>query len=383
MTTRNRRSGVEDRWTRVDGQPSARHGKGLRWMGRYVDDEGREHTKVFPRRVDAKKWVDEQTAALVTGAWISPERGAVTFGAFYADWSERQVWAPSTRQNANETAAGVPFRGTALGEIRRSHIEAWIKAMSEHLAPTTIKTRVVIVRSVFRAAVVDKHIAADPTAGVTLPRTRRREAAMVIPSSDEVGALLRAAPEGFRAFVALCAFAGLRPGEAQGLQVGAVDFLRRRINVERQIQRDGSSGRPATPKWGSERVVFAADELLAELSAHIATHPPAGDGWLFHADGVPWIYSKVAYRWRQTLGAAGLDMQVKSLRHFYASGLIAEGCDVVTVQRAMGHATATTTLSTYAHLWPSAEDRTRAAAGSLARAALESPADCLRTGEHT
>src|ERR1700733_9573959 len=48
--------------------------------------------------------------------------------------------------------------------------------------------------------------------------------------------------------------------------------------------------------------------------------------------------------------------------HFYASGLISQGCDVVTVQRALGHASATTTLSTYAHLWPSAEDRTRKAA---------------------
>jgi integrase len=57
------------------------------------------------------------------------------------------------------------------------------------------------------------------------------------------------------------------------------------------------------------------------------------------------------------------------LRHFYASGLISAGCDVVTVQRALGHASASVTLGTYAHLWPSAEDRTRAAvAGMLAEA---------------
>jgi integrase len=53
------------------------------------------------------------------------------------------------------------------------------------------------------------------------------------------------------------------------------------------------------------------------------------------------------------------------LRHFYASGLIASGCDVVTVQRALGHASATTTLNTYSHLWPTAEDRTRRAAEEL------------------
>jgi site-specific recombinase XerD len=35
-------------------------------------------------------------------------------------------------------------------------------------------------------------------------------------------------------------------------------------------------------------------------------------------------------------------MKLHDLWHFYASGLIAAGCDVVTVQRSLGHAKATT-----------------------------------------
>ena len=61
-----------------------------------------------------------------------------------------------------------------------------------------------------------------------------------------------------------------------------------------------------------------------------------------------------------TGGSARRDRHVKR----YASGLIADNCDVVTVRRALGHASATTTLRTYAHLWPTAEDRTRRAAHS-------------------
>lgn len=41
------------------------------------------------------------------------------------------------------------------------------------------------------------------------------------------------------------------------------------------------------------------------------------------------------------------------------------GCDVVAVQRAMGHATSITTLSTYSHQWPTVEDMTRAAASAV------------------
>jgi integrase len=62
---------------------------------------------------------------------------------------------------------------------------------------------------------------------------------------------------------------------------------------------------------------------------------------------------------------------------------IAQGCDVVTVQRALGHATATVTLNTYSHLWPTAEDRTRRAAEEMLREALgaEDSADRARTGD--
>ena len=74
-------------------------------------------------------------------------------------------------------------------------------------------------------------------------------------------------------------------------------------------------------------------------------------------------------------------MTLHDLRHFYASGLIAAGCDVVTVQRALGHAKATTTLNTYAYLWPTAEDRTRRAAGDLLAEVLPILADCVRTNQ--
>jgi integrase len=73
-------------------------------------------------------------------------------------------------------------------------------------------------------------------------------------------------------------------------------------------------------------------------------------------------------------------IRLHDMRHFYASGLISADCDVVTVQRALGHASATTTLNTYSHLWPTAEDRTRSAAEGLVRETLDTiPADSVRT----
>ena len=52
---------------------------------------------------------------------------------------------------------------------------------------------------------------------------------------------------------------------------------------------------------------------------------------------------------------------------------------MVTVQQAVRHPSATTTLGVCSHLWPTAEDRTRAAAGDLMAATLGARADLLRT----
>lgn len=77
--TRNRRSGVEDRWRRSDGTPTAADGKGKRWRARYVDPDGKEHARGFVRKTDAQRWLDEVTASVVTGQYVDPKAGQVTF----------------------------------------------------------------------------------------------------------------------------------------------------------------------------------------------------------------------------------------------------------------------------------------------------------------
>lgn len=357
------------------------------WRARYRDEAGKEHARHFARRIDAQKWLDEVTASVVTGQYVDPVAGRVTFAAYYRQWAVRQVWVPGTERAMSLAARSVTFADLPLGRVRRSHVEQWVKTMTAAgLAPGTIRTRVNNVRSVLRAAVRDRVIARDPSEGVTLPRDRRREAAMELPAAAQVGAVLAASDGRFRVFVALAAFAGLRLGEAAALQVGDIDFLRRTLTVRRQVQRAGGGlVEIRAPKYGSERVVYLADGLVELLARHVEQHRH-GDNparWLFEATpGQPPHQNTVGHLWRKACKAAGVTgVTLHDLRHFYASGLIASGCDVVTVQRALGHAKANTTLTVYAHLWPTAEDRTRKAAGDLLASALAAPADSVRTAE--
>jgi integrase len=123
--------------------------------------------------------------------------------------------------------------------------------------------------------------------------------------------------------------------------------------------------------------------LAAHIEHHVADEDP--EGWLFRtSNGTPPHQNTVGHQWRKATRASGLEgLRLHDLRHFYAFGLIASGCDVVTVERALGHASANTTLATYSHLWPDADDRTRAAAAHLMASALQDRADLLRTSDHS
>ena len=352
------------------------------WRARYRDADGKEHARHFPRKIDAQKWLDGVTAAVVSGNYVDPKAGKVTFRSFYDEWASRQIWTSGTARAMDLSVRCTTFESVELGKIRPSHVEAWVKKMTvDGLAPNTIRTRFNNVRSVFRGAVQDRVIAADPGVGVRLPRARKQAHAMTIPTPDEVGRILAAADGWFRPMIALCAFAGLRLGEASAVQLRDVDFLRRTLTVSRQVQRP--IGKPAEvrlPKYGSERMIHVPEELVTMISRHVQNYGCRGDSqWLFSTAGdLPVHANTLSERWRKLVRGQGLEsMRLHDLRHFFASGLIAAGCDVVTVQRAMGHASASTTLNTYSHLWPTAEDRTRSASAGIMRAASAAVPDPL------
>jgi integrase len=223
---------------------------------------------------------------------------------------------------------------------------------------------------------------------VKVPRARKAGAAMSIPTVEQVGAAMRACEDiepWYSAFIAVCAFAGLRRGEASALRVSDVDFLRKEIRVQRQVQwTDDGQMELRGPKYGSERTVFIPDGLVTILSEHVRMYRAGDDPdrWLFPGardEALPTHAATVARWWRKIRDSIEINNRLHDLRHFYASGLIAAGCDVVTVQRALGHSSASITLDTYSHLCPDANDRTRAAAAGHLDQALGAAADALRT----
>jgi len=347
-----------------------------RWRARYRDPSGKEHAQHFDRKIDGDRWLDAMRGEMATGRWVDPSAGRQKFSEYAEAWQAIQVHRPTTAaQVASHLKNHVlpVFGDRPIGSIRTSEIQAWVKGRAEVLAPSTVEVVYNYLRAIFRAAVADKVIAESPCSEkVKLPRPERRQ---VEPLAVEVvQAITEAMPERYQALVTLAAGTGLRQGEAFGLTVDRVDFLRRTLKVDRQlVLLPGGPPTLAPPKTdASYRKVPMPVVVVDALAAHLARWPAGESGLVFTTeDGDP--IRRTAFSgavWRPALKRAGLEgAKFHDLRHFYASLLIRHGESVKVVQSRLGHASAAETLDTYSHLWPDSEDRTRAAVDSVLGAA--------------
>lgn len=352
-----------------------------RWRARYRDDAGREHARHFARKTDAQTWLDEITTSVVTGMYVAPNAGKITLREYAESWRKVQAHRPSTQEQvARHFARHVyPTLGDRpIGTILPSDLKALVKRLSGELAPATVTVVYRHLSAVFKAAVADRRIATSPCTGVSVPKPRRER---VVPiSTEQVRAITAALPKRYRALVTLAAGTGMRQGECFGLTVDRIDFLRRRIHVDRQLVTvTGTAPSLAPTKTdASVRTIPLPQVVVDALAAHLAEHPAGVDGLVFTTEsGKPLRRSGFGDLWRPAVTAAGLEGFVfHGLRHYYASLLIRHGESVKVVQERLGHASAAETLDTYSHLWPDSDDRTREAVDSVLGGAA---ADSLRT----
>jgi integrase len=185
-------------------------------------------------------------------------------------------------------------------------------------------------------------------------------------SQAELGKFLAAAKEAVPFYAPLflvLAHTGLRPGEAFALQWTDLDFVDRRIRVERVW----SKGRVETPKTGRSRMVDMSEHavrtlrrLRVEREKEKLKHgwrdmPP----WVFCTEaGTPLDESRVRKNYSAALEKAELSgFRVYDLRHTFASLLLAQAAPITYVAAQLGHSKPTTTLQWYAHWIPSGQDR--------------------------
>jgi integrase/recombinase XerD len=215
------------------------------------------------------------------------------------------------------------------------------------VAPATLQRKAACLRSFYRHLRREAILDRDPTADLRAPRKSQRLPQVL--TRDEVARLL-AAPKGGdpaalrdRALLELMYACGLRASEAIGLDVRDLDLT---LNVLR-----------ARGKGSKERLVPIGREAVVATRAYLDRGRPAFVGLrdeprLFVNRRGGGLTRQGLYKIVQRHArAVGLDerMSPHTLRHTFATHLLAGGCDLRSLQEMLGHADIATT-QIYTHL---------------------------------
>ena len=214
------------------------------------------------------------------------------------------------------------------------------------LSGATIARRVASLRSFFRHLVLIGAADANPAADLDLPRRARRLPRVLSPSEVErlIDAAAGTTPRTLRdrALVELLYGAGLRVGEAVGLDKGGVDLDQRLVRT--------------IGKGGKERVVPVGRQAVEALRRYLGRGRPHLDRrhrpeLFLNAQGGPLTRAGAFLILRKLAAKAGLEperVHPHLLRHSFATHLLEGGADLRSVQEMLGHADlATTELYTH------------------------------------
>jgi integrase len=323
---------------------------------------------MFTRKVDAERHLTKLENDKLTGTYVDPRAGRVTFEAFAELWRARQVHRPGTAKSVEQQLRlhVYPHIGDRpIGAIRPGDVQEMVQHLDKALSASTIEVIYGRVVAVFLAAIRDRVISVNPCVDVRRPAPAPASMLQVL-TPKQVVRLAEAVPDRYRALVIAAAGLGLRPGELFGLALDRVDFLRRSVRVDQQLVRlsHGGVGLSSPKTQASYRWVPLPKTVGDELARHMETHAVGANGLIFTTSHVTPVQERV---WRQVWATArrraGLPAWATphDLRHYYASVLIRAGASVKVVQSRLGHASAKTTLDIYGHLFPDEGDRTRAA----------------------
>jgi integrase len=335
------------------------------WRARYRDIAGREHAKHFPRKADADRWVTTQMAAVHRGEHVDPH-DKTTVAEYSRAWAAARPHRPTTARRVSlmieKHIAATNLGDRRMASVRPSEVQAWATGRSEVLAASTLRLLVGLLRSIYASAVLDRIVGSSPVIRLSLPAATHER---VVPLSvEQVRSLAVAMPERCAAMVVTQAGLGLRINELLALRAQDVDFLRRTARVEHQLGgRDRLRVAPKTPR---SRRTLPLPQVVAEvLAEHMRRFPQGPDGLLFTSkSGKPYQADYYGVRvFRTAVADASLPAGTTShdLRHHYASVLLAAGESVIAIAERLGHENANLVLSTYGHLMPDSEDRTRRA----------------------
>ena len=233
----------------------------------------------------------------------------------------------------------------------------------EPLADKTILEHHRLISTILAQAEKEMLVPYNAAAKATPPRTTKKDPNYFQP--ETISAILEALesePLKWRLITHLLIVTGCRRGEIMGLKWEKVDFDNSRVKIDRALVSSKSKGVfEESTKTSDIRHLHLPKETMDLLRQHkreqLRLQLANGDRWLhtgyvFTQDNGDHMNPDSITGWLKDFSTRhGLPhINPHAFRHTVASVLLANGTDIVTVSKQLGHASITTTESFYSHI---------------------------------
>ena len=303
-------------------------------------------TYAEPSKMKVSQWLDE---------WL-------TNYAMNIKPATRSAYEEHIRVHIKPVLGDFPLKQLSTRDIQQLYTGL---LKERELSPKTVRNIHGVLHRTLEQAKLLGYIKVNPADAAVPPRVEKKQVEAM--DVDDIGKFLDAikgSKHEYPLFVAV--FTGLRQGELLGLTWDCVDFEHGLLLINKQHNRvkGDTEFRFASLKNDKARVLTVADEVMEVLKLQKQRQEvwaaTLGDGWsnpdnlVFTTEFGRYINNKVLYqnfkRIMKELGNPNL--RFHDLRHTYAVNSLRAGDDIKTLQENLGHATASFTLSTYAHATP-------------------------------
>ena len=359
------------------------------WIVDYADQNGERHIETFDRKKDA----DARHAVVnvdVDRGIHTPQSSSVTIAEAARDWIAYVELEGRERSTVAQYRQHVdlhinPRLGReSLAKLTTPRVNAFrddlLAKLSRAMARKVLTSLKSLLRDAQRRGNVPQNVAADVKIGTATRSKQKLRIGTDIPTADEIGRLLHAAPAKWRLMLLVMTFAGLRASEARGLRWQDVDFKRSELHVRQRADRYQAIGKPKSES--GDRTIPLGPHVLKALKEWKLACPkgehdlvfPTAQGTITRLENIirrGLIPAQIAAK-VTTKGGDAKYTGLHALRHFYASWCINRRADgglelpPKIVQERLGHASIVITMDTYGHLFPRGDDGAELAAAESA-----------------
>jgi integrase len=318
------------------------------WIDYYVNGR-RKREKIGPNKRLAETVLQKRKVEIAEGKFLDKRKEVkVKFEVAangYLNWSKANKRSHGRDRISLNNLLPV-FGNKLLGRITTKEIEDYKARRREEVKPATVNRELACLKHLFTKAMEWEMAVHNPARPVKLFKEESERLRYL--TGEEIDRLLSVAPNHLKPVLITALQTGMRRGEILNLKWEDVDFKTGQITV-------------TTSKNGEKRYIPMSPvlrETLIKLPRHIRSP------YVFcNKEGNP--YWELKRSFKTALRKAGIEnFRFHDLRHTFASHLVMNGVDLLTVKELLGHKTLDMTLR-YSHL---SADHKKKAILSLQRA---------------